>query len=436
MEEGQQYRISETVRKFNRNQKHFLMSQIVGSIYNTLISGVMITGFLLYMKIPVYWAGILVSIPMLSNVIQVLLDHLWDYVRLSGRMITGMVFIGRMLILSVVFVPFFIHNFSGNPVSLVMFKIVLVAAIWLPAYIISTGAGIRMNFWMVNSFPAEYSSSLLAYRDRIVIGISALLSFGMGYYIDLLEGSANELVGYDIVFIVAGILCFLDYLLLKDVSGQIKNREVRPFFSSLKEIVKDRKYMVFECYIFLLNFSINIANPYFNAYMIDRLDLKYVSIMGLNVLLAAIEMAVSGLWGKIGMEISWERILKAVTTILGIQFLVWSFVTEKSIWIILVIYITSGLIATGLSASQFMLPYRYVNEDNVFVYMSMHTAVVALGGFSGSLSGSQIIRMFSNIEFQVLNLPFSSMQINMIVSGILILISTVYAKKYILKERK
>lgn len=434
MEKDKRYRMSEVIRQFDGNQKRFLMSQIVGSTYNTLISGAMITGFLLYMGIPAYWTGLLMSIPMLANVVQVLIDHIWNYFPQSGRMIALMVFLARLLILTVILIPLLLHSLSGSSSYIMTIKILAVVAIWLPAYIMSAGSGIRMNFWMVSTFPAEYSSALLAYRDRIVIGISSVLSFAMGYYIDSQNSMENKLVGYAVVFVVACIVSIVDFMMLKDVKNQnqVKKSDVKPFIKCVGEIGKNQRFLQFECYIFLLNLSINVANPYFNAYMIDCLHLKYVSIMSLNILLAVTQIAVAGLWGKIGMEVSWGRILKGVTTILGIQFLVWAFVTEKSTWVIIFIYLTSGMIATGLSAAQFMLPYRYVSEENVLTYMSAHTAVVALGGFVGSVIGSSIIRIFKSVEFQVLNLPFSSMQMNMVISGILILMTTVYVRNRVL----
>lgn len=229
--------------------------------------------------------------------------------------------------------------------------------------------------------------------------------------------------------LVAGIISVLDFWTLKDVeyTTETGKKNGRPFFKCIKEVWEEKTFLRFESYIFFLNFAVNIANPYYNAYMIDRLHLKYTTMMLLTILLAAAEIAVAGVWGKLGTENTWWRILKFVTKILGVQFIVWSFVTEKSIGLIVAIYISSGLIATGLSASQFMLPYRYVNRENVMSHMSMHTAVVALGGFTGSAAGSFMIKVLENTEFYVLGLPFSSMQINMAISGSMIIITGIYA---------
>ncbi len=431
MSKNKSYQMSKVVKQFNSDQKRFLTSQIVGSTYNILITGALVTGFLLYMGIPIYYAGLLMSIPMLANVAQVLIDHIWNYFPKSGRMISVMVLSARLLILTIVFVPVLLHTSDLSSSHVTAMRIVGVAAIWLPAYILSAGSGIRMNFWMVSTFPAEYSSALLAYRDRIVIGISSVLSFIIAYYIDSLSGTKNEFYGYVLIFAIACMISITDFIILKDVknTNAIEKKEEKPFVKCVRDIRDNKNFLRFECYIFLLNFSINIANPYFNAYMIDRLHLKYVSIMFLTILLAVTEIAVAGLWGKIGTEVTWGRILKWVTTVLGVQFIVWAFVTAQSVGLIIVIYITSGLIATGLSAAQFMLPYHYIGKENVFTYMSAHTAVVALGGFVGSVAGSLIISTLKNLNFLVLGFPFSSMQVNMLVSGFLILITTVYVPR-------
>lgn len=421
--------MSEIVGQFQPDQKRFLISQIAGGAYNTLVAGALMTGFLLYIGIPAYYTGLLMSIPMLANVIQILTDHLWDCFSHSGRTIIRMVLSARGMILAVVLIPVISKMFSGSTFDTTALKIICAAAIWLPAYILAAGSGIRLNYWMVSIFPSEYISVLLAYRDRIVIGISAVLSFAAGYYIDSLAAAENAFDGYTLVFAIAGIISVLDFWILKDVeyTTETGKKNGRPFFKCIKEVWEEKTFLRFESYIFFLNFAVNIANPYYNAYMIDRLHLKYTTMMLLTILLAAAEIAVAGVWGKLGTENTWWRILKFVTKILGVQFIVWSFVTEKSIGLIVAIYISSGLIATGLSASQFMLPYRYVNRENAMSHMSMHTAVVALGGFTGSAAGSFMIKALENTEFYVLGLPFSSMQINMVISGSMIIITGIYA---------
>lgn len=428
MEKTKSYRMSNVVRRFNKKQKRFLASQIVGSVYNTLISGTMITGFLLYLGIPSYWIGILMSIPMLANVVQILIDHIWDFLPHSSRVITSMVLIARLLILSIIFIPWISVLYEAVNGSYPMtHKIIMIIIIWFPAYILSAGSGIRMNYWMVSIFPAQYSSVLLAYRDRIVIALSSALLFGIGCYIDLLQGTKNELTGYMVLFLIACMVSLMDFFILKDVTypTQLSDKREKSFINCIRVISSDKKFIKFETYIFFLNLSMNIANPYFNAYMIEQLHLKYVIIMSLNILLAVTEIIAANMWGNIGAKVSWNKILKRVSIILGVQFLVWSMVTQKTIWIIILIYFSSGMIATGLASSQFMLPYHYIEKENVFTYMSVHTTTVALGGFAGSLIGSIIIQMFKSVEIQIGGILYSSMQMNMVISGFLILIITV-----------
>lgn len=167
------------VRSFNGNQKKFMVSQIVGSVYNSIVSGVLMTGFLLYTGVPAAGVGVILSIPLLANVLQVPFGKIWDFFRNSKQAINRMVLLARLLILSIVFIPLLVSEGSQRMMGVqVEFRIAAVSVILFFAYIFASSSGIRLNYWMVNSIQPDIQGTFFAFRDRIVVGLTTLISFG------------------------------------------------------------------------------------------------------------------------------------------------------------------------------------------------------------------------------------------------------------------
>ncbi|KLU70932.1 MAG: hypothetical protein RHS_3231 [Robinsoniella sp. RHS] len=419
------------VRSFNGNQKKFMVSQIVGSVYNSIVSGVLMTGFLLYTGVPAAGVGVILSIPLLANVLQVPFGKIWDFFRNSKQAINRMVLLARLLILSIVFIPLLVSEGSQRMMGVqVEFRIAAISVILFFAYIFASSSGIRLNYWMVNSIQPDIQGTFFAFRDRIVVGLTTLISFGASTCIDTLQQKSNEYIGFAIIFFIAAAIAVIDYIVIRKIhyEEQLDGQSRISLKQCVRIFHEDKRFLHFLIYMFLLSFSMNMANPYYNAYMLEELHLNYTNIFMLTTLQVGVQIAVSSGWGRIAQHIPWKNILTIVTLVLGIQFLFWPLVTPDSIGLILVIFITSGLIATGLATAQFMLPYHYVRPHNAIRYLSINTALSACGGFLGSLTGSKIISLFKNMDLKIGTVSIGSMQMNMIISGLLILGTVCYAR--------
>lgn len=411
------------VRKFEEKQKKFLESQMLASIYNNIVSGVLMTGLLLYIGVKPSMTGVFLSIPLLANVFQIAMGRMWNYFQNYKEAMNRLILIARLGIISIVFVPLL---FGNNTVKL---KVVITAGILICSYTLASSAGVHFNFWMVNSIPVEKQGTFFAFRDRVVVGGAMLISFGAAYIIDDLKRIHKEYIGFFAAFSVAAILAFADYAVLKKIPEQKKKKQKEKIKWSIywKILKEDRQFWGFILYMLFLSLSLNLANPYYNSYMLNELNLKYIHVIYLTGIQICMQIAVSSIWGKIANRIRWSRILNVTVLILAIQFFVWAMVTKESLGLIYIIFISSGVISTGLVTGQFMVPYEFVKKSNVMAYLSLCTSVTALGGFAGSVIGSKIISAFEGITYRFWKLEIGAMQINMMISGIALLGTVVYA---------
>lgn len=422
--------LTDQVRMFEKYQKEFLYSQIVASVYNNIVSGTFMTGLLLLIGANPSEAGTFLSIPLLANVFQLFLGKIWNYFCNYENTINLMLLITRLGILSIIFIPLVLGEQS------IEIRILITGIILLFSYVFAASAGVHLNWWMVNSISHERQGVFFAFRDKIVVVVTLMVSFIAAVLTDYLKSRNKEYFGFAFAFLLAGLLAVTDYMLLNRIKHVADGkRKVVVQWHAYKRIwCRDHRFIRFAIYILFLNFSVNLANPYYNSYMLDALKLKYMTVIGLTALQVCAQIVAASFWAKMANSFCWSTILSVTTLVQGIQFLIWSMVTRDSLWLIVIIFISSGLISTGHVTGQFMIPYEYIDFRNPLTYLSMCTSIAAIGGFLGSLMGSGIISLYETKIWYLGKMQFGSMQLNMVISG-MALMGTAFYARIVLKNK-
>ena len=367
------------VKQFHRDQKRFLSSQITASVFNNIISGVFMTGLLLYIGVAPSRTGIFLSIPLLANIFQVLLGRMWSRFRDYKSAMNRLILISRYGILSVAIIPLVMR---GMPIWI---RVCAAGIILTVSYTLAASAGIHLNFWMVSTVDTGMQGTFFSFRDRIVVAATLVISLTAAWMLDRLETCGMEYAGFALAFFFAAILAVADYQIIRRIEyAGTEHNAGRDRIIPVRHILEEnRRFVKFLIYILCL---------------------------------------------KIGNRIRWSRILNATVMILGMQFFVWAFVTEKTIFLLPIIFVTSGMISTGLVTGQFMIPYEFIDRNRAMACLSISTGVAAAGGFAGSIAGSMIISSLKECTIFVGSISIGSMQINMMVSGAALLLTVLYAE--------
>ncbi len=412
------------VKQFHRDQKRFLSSQITASVFNNIISGVFMTGLLLYIGVAPSRTGIFLSIPLLANIFQVLLGRMWSRFRDYKSAMNRLILISRYGILSVAIIPLVMR---GMPIWI---RVCAAGIILTVSYTLAASAGIHLNFWMVSTVDTGMQGTFFSFRDRIVVAATLVISLTAAWMLDRLETCGMEYAGFALAFFFAAILAVADYQIIRRIEyAGTEHNAGRDRIIPVRHILEEnRRFVKFLIYILCLNMALNMANPYYNSYMLDSLKLKYIQVTCMTALQVVVQIAVSAVWEKIGNRIRWSRILNTTVMILGMQFFVWAFVTEKTIFLLPIIFVTSGMISTGLVTGQFMIPYEFIDRNRAMACLSISTGVAAAGGFAGSIAGSMLISSLKECTIFVGSISIGSMQINMMVSGAALLLTVLYAE--------
>lgn len=193
--------------------------------------------------------------------------------------------------------------------------------------------------------------------------------------IDSLEPLGKAYTGFLIVFGLTAVLAIVDYLIMTKIAypdkAIIEDRLSKKV--GVRAIFKSCQIKKIFIYLFLVNFGLFISMPYYNSYMIQVLELKYMSITMLTTLQILLQIMVSPYSSRMIDRVPMNRILLITTTVFLLQFILWAFVTKQTIILIVIIFLTTGIVGGGHSIALFNLPYDYIDERMSNLYLSMAT---------------------------------------------------------------
>lgn len=427
--------LTKDLAQFNYDQRLFVYQGCISACVNTIISGVFMTGYVLWLGASEASVGIVSTIPLLSSVLQIFTVNMWHHFRDHKRWTIFFILLARLLIVSVILIPLVLPKDQKVKIFFIMVdqRTALISFLLLASYVFGAASGLKLNFWTVYTVERSLRGTFFSTRDRVNIVLTTALSLGASRVIDVFKKGGNDYIGFVFIFSCVIILAVFDFTVMNRITypEQLNEEEKLSIKNLVKIPIEDKTFCKVLIYLCLLNFGMNIAMPYFNVYMLNHLKLDYTKIMLFTILQISIQVIMAKVWGRIANVTSWSKILMVTTSVLGIQFFVWIFVTKETLFLLPLVFVIAGLIGSGMNMASFNLPYGYLSNKSSTAYLSLVMAFGAISGFLGSITGANIISSFSKFNLRAGFIHFGSMQLNMGVSAVLILVSVAFSKVFV-----
>lgn len=289
----------------------------------------------------------------------------------------------RLVLLLMALLPFFLGS------SATMIWIILGLALLREAF-----NNVGYPGWMAltgDIVPLEGRGRYFGTRN-FIMGIAGIITA-------LLVGQAitriGEPLGYQIAFILAvalGLVSMSFFRRLKD--PQKANRESHQVQNNLKEILESLKgqtpFIRYSIFTALWSFSINIAGPFFNVYMVDSLHFTAAMIgvitVGNSITNLIVQRRVGALadrWGNRNVLIIFMFLIPFVPLIWG----VW----VHTYWQAILIEILSGLAWGAYNLVSFNILLQKTPEKQRARFSAINQIVVTLSLAVGAALGSYLI---------------------------------------------
>ncbi|QRN83312.1 MFS transporter [Chloroflexota bacterium] len=233
---------------------------------------------------------------------------------------------------------------------------------------------------------------------NFIMGVSGIVA---ALVVGNLITAIGSPLGYELAFLAAVVLGMASmYFFSRLRDHNQENGTLRTEHSSLSQIfqsVKGQKaFLLFCAFTAFWNFSLNIAGPFFNVYMVDTLKMSAATIGVITVTNTVANLLVQR---KIGaLSDKWGNRTLAIITLFLIPFipLVWG-LWAKTAWQLILIEIFSGALWGAFNLVSFNILLTQTPPEKRARFSALYQIVVTLSLAGGAALGSLL---FSTIAFK------------------------------------
>jgi MFS family permease len=154
----------------------------------------------------------------------------------------------------------------------------------------------------------------------------------------------------------------------------------------LAQPLRDTNYRRFLLFVGAWNFAVNLATPFFAAYMLRRLGLPLSTVTALTVTAQIASLLCFRLWGRLADRFSNRAVIAACAPFYLLAFAAWAFTgMPEPHWLTLpllvLIHVVSGIATAGIGLPISNIGLKLAPAGSAHAY-------ITLAGLTGALSGT------------------------------------------------
>jgi len=353
-----------------------------------LTSGTFLIAFALELGANPLQIGIISSIPLYANVLQIFSVALVSLGRSRKKVVVIATLIGRSTYAGIALLPW-VQDHDHR-----LYLMMLALAVQHCLGAIATGS---WSSWMRDLIPAKQRGRFLSYRLFCIQILSVLLSIGIALFLAYAEELVNQnLYVYACLFMIGSLAGIAGSLLLSKTPEPAHQNLQQPFFSLLKLPFRHSNFRRLIFFASSWNFVVNLTAPFLTVYFLQTLGLPMVYVIGFTTLSQLGNIVFFRFWGYYADRFSNKTIFKIcgpiyLLTILGIIFATHPDVHGFTLPWLICLLLLSGVASAGTSLAYSSMCFNLTPQDHSVAYLSVLSLITALAaGTAPILAGSFI----------------------------------------------
>lgn len=362
-----------------RNLQIATFEGVPSTIFQVLLQGQFLTGFLLYLGASSSQIGFVLALTTLVNVAQIGVAFLIQ--KLPSRKWAMVIFIGlhRILWGSTGLVPFIFPKEHWVTAFIVLYTI---------AFIANTAGGVLWNSVISDLVPARVRGRYFGIRNTLLNALGSLVMYGGGVVLDHFPGGQGFLILYIVVWIfsITNVVVFFFY---PDVP--FEKSEEKEFLPMFRKPLHDKLFMKSTLFLAAWLLLQNLTVPLYSYVMLELLDIKYQTLSLLNVSQTIFMMASFYVWGNLNARYSNKRLLLWTLPIIAVSSLIWGLLSVLPMLpVLFAAHIFFGMGVGGFNQLAFNFIIGDTPKKERPMYMAMYAALTGLAAFFGPVIGGKI----------------------------------------------
>jgi MFS family permease len=277
-----------------------------------------------------------------------------------------------------------------------------------PMILLFMGLVVLFSFFGAMSLPAWMSlmsdiveehkrGTYFGWRNRVLGPIMVGCSLGAGLFLNFMHGGSRCL-GFAILFGTAGLLRIASWIFLTRMHEPAiaHTKEYQFTLGEFLKRTRESNFVKFVFFVAAMNFSVNLASPFFAVFMLRDLHFSYALYAFITVTATLTMYVAMGRWGRLADRCGNLRVLKATAPLIGFVPLLWV-INQHPLFLIFA-QLFSGFVWGGFNICAGNYIFDAVSPEKrtrcVGFYNFFNGLSLALGGLLGGFLQGHLPALF------------------------------------------
>lgn len=306
----------------------------------------------------------------------------------------------------------FLHALMGIPIILTpyLFKEQAVLSLIVFVTLFSSLNAFAAPAWlslMSDHIPVNGRGKYWGWRNKILGMVAVAFSFLAGFTLHYFKN--NILRGFLVIFTLAFFCRIISWIFLKKMhepAFKIKKESYFSFFDFIKR-AKESNFAKFVIFTACLNFSVNLASPFFSVFMLRDLKFNYLTYTAMMVTVAITQIFTFSRWGKHADKVGNVKVLRFTSFIIAAVPFWW--IINQHPGYLMFAQALSGFAWAGFNLCAVNFIYDAVTPEKRTRCFAYFNFLNGLALCLGALLGGYLLNVLPvAIEFKILSLFFIS----------------------------
>lgn len=370
---------------------------VFAAIFAQGVGGALLNNFFVDLKASAVEIGIVAAIPMLVNLLQPLGAYFSQ--RAQSRHLYGLRLFGiaRLLWLFLA-----VAGLTWNPDNLHLLIYVTLAVALISGVLGALGSASWFS-WMAVLVPRQLRGRYFGFRNSAVSLTTLIWVPLAGWGVSNWPGGSIQ--GYGVVLmlgVAAGMWSLICQFWIRDVNPQALRSPTSAKTAAKPELelgleqsepanfCRDRNFLMFLAYLGCWTLAVNLSAPFFNIYLLDNLGLDIWEVSLYNSLMAAANLLMLILWGKLSDRTGNGVLLLLVGILVALTPLLWLEIGTDplSLWLWLpLLYVLIGSTMPAIELCTNNLQIAIAAPQQQATYFGIAAAIAGASGALGTIVG-------------------------------------------------
>ena len=336
-----------TEAQTQKGLKFIVRESLAGEVMVNLTGGTFLVSMAVFMGASNFQIGLLASLPIFTNVFQLL--SVWLVHKYNNRRAVAVVtsFIARLALVFIGLIPFiFGQNLNVN---------FLIGLLTLH-YFFGSLASASWSSWMKDLVPEKILGQYFSHRTRLMQILSVTSNLLIACFVDFMKSNhpGQLSLTYFLMFLAGSAVGMLGVYLLSRAPEPKATVEDTRVIKSFSKPLKDRNFRRLIVFNSVWSFAIDLAIPFFSVYMMKELGLSLFYVMGFTIIGQLSSIVSVKIWGRYTDWYSNKTIIRICAPVYVLSILAMAFTSlptsQSGVMILLIaINIFSGISTAGIN---------------------------------------------------------------------------------------